>query len=546
MGAVRSKAAARGQQWRQVARGAVLGAASLMLLSGAAHAVVVTLAHPPSLPPISGASPVTFEGQTYVNKGLVGVARVPSNAVDKFGDTLGGFGSAMAMDLRAWKRHRDGSYSGTLYMSPDRGWNTQGTVDYPGRVHRFDITLHPFYGASTTAQNQLAMHYETSVMLHEGSGRFGHRNFTPTTGLDPTGVRPGFLDFPDLPVGPDGHISLDDEGLVLPGDGTMWVSDEYGPYIYHYTSKGRLIGVIRPPDALIPMRQDGQGHIVENFSANSPPIGVSYDTGNPVSGRQNNQGFEGLAMSPDRHTLFALLQSAAIQDLDPANIKTTRRNTRLFAYDLRGRAPKLVGEWVVQLPLYQDQTTTKTKLLIAAQSELLALNDHQFLVMARDSNGGFTDPSPGSVYRSIDLIDIKGATNIANTAYDEPGKPVAPMGVLDPAITPAAYQQFLNMNDNTQLNRFGLHNGAPSDANDLYEKWESLAVVPVGDPKAPHDYFLFVGSDNDFETQDGHMAGMPYADASGANVDTLVLVYRVTLPSYVPPREGRDFAFDRH
>jgi hypothetical protein len=88
----------------------------------------------------------------------------------------------------------------------------------------------------------------------------------------------------------------------------------------------------------------------------------------------------------------------------------------------------------------------------------------------------------------------------------------------------------LDMNDNGQLNRFGLHNGAPNDANDLYEKWESMALAPAGDANAPDDYFLFVGSDNDFITQDGMMAGKPYADASGANVDSLVLVYRVSLP----------------
>jgi len=62
-----------------------------------------------------------------------------------------------------------------------------------------------------------------------------------------------------------------------------------------------------------------------------------------------------------------------------------------------------------------------------------------------------------------------------------------------------------------------------------------MAVVPVGDPKFPNDYFLFIGSDNDFITQHGFMAGQPYADASGYDVDTLVLVYRVTLPTYVPP-----------
>jgi len=68
---------------------------------------------------------VVFEGSTFVNQGLVGVARVPSDARDQFGDTLGGFGSAMAMDLNSWKKNRDGSYAGTLLMVPDRGWNTR-------------------------------------------------------------------------------------------------------------------------------------------------------------------------------------------------------------------------------------------------------------------------------------------------------------------------------------------------------------------------------------------------------------------------------------
>src|SRR5215469_10982035 len=437
----------------------------------------------------AAAQPVSFEGASFVNKGLVGVARVPSDAVDQFRETLGGFGSGMAMDLARWHKNRDGSYSGTLYMLPDRGWNTQGTVDFRGRLHRFDITLNPFYGASANAQNQLKLDYRGSTLFREITGK-------PTTGLDPSAVRPATPLLPELPIASNGHITVDDEAVVHPGDGTVWVSEEYGPYVYHYTLAGTLIGAIRPPAAFIPMRKNASGQLEDNFSANSPPIGVIYNPspGNPVSGRQNNQGFEGLAISPDRKTLFVLLQSALIQDLDPNNISTTRRNTRLLVYDLRHPKPKLVGEYVVQLPLYQDQTTTKKKLLIAAQSELLALNDHQFLVLARDSNAGFTHPStPASVYRSVDLIDIKGATNIAGSAYDQPGTPVAPLGALNASVTPVAYQSFLNINDNSQLNRFGLRNGGDgNDPNDLYEKWESMAVVPVGDPKFPNDYFLFV------------------------------------------------------
>jgi hypothetical protein len=350
-------------------------------------------------------------------------------------------------------------------------------------------------------------------------------------------VIPASKGFPDMPAGENGHLAVDNEGIVIQNDGTFWISDEYGPYVYHYAKDGKLLNAIRPPDAFIPMRKNASNALVENFSANAPPIGESYNLGNPVSGRQNNQGFEGLSISPDQKTLFVLLQSALIQDTNIADIKHTRRNTRLLAYDIKNPMnPKLVHEYVVQLPTYQDPSTTPN-LLIAAQSELHALNDHQFLVLARDSSVGETFPAtPGSVYRSIDLIDTKGATDIANTAYDAQTGSVAPNGVLDPSITPVAYQAFLNIDDNTQLSRFGLHNGAPNDSNDLYEKWESIAIEPVGDRKAPNDYFLFATSDNDFITQSGFMPGRTYSDPSGFNVDTLTLVYRVTLPTYQAPR----------
>ena len=307
----------------------------------------------------------------------------------------------------------------------------------------------------------------------------------------------------------------------------MWISDEYGPYVYHYSAAGKLIGAIRPPEAFVPKRLSN-GVAVDDFSANAPPQGQTYDKGNPVSGRQNNQGMEGLAISPDHKTLFILMQSALIQDLNAvsaATIKNTRRNARMLAYDITTSTPTLVGEYVVQLPQFSG-------VLTAAQSELHALNDHQFLVMARDSGSGHGAAGTTSLYRSVDLMDITGATNIANTPYDLPANPVAPNGVLNATITPAAYLKFVDLNDNTQLAKFGLHNGAPNDANNLNEKWEALAVLPVFDKQNPNDYFLVLASDNDFITQDGHMLGQPYADASGINNDTLMLVYRVTLPTY--------------
>ena len=467
------------------------------------------------------AQSVTFDGESFVNKGLVAVARLPADAKDKQGDTLGGIGSGMAADLSSWKRDGD-SYSGTLYMVPDRGWNTEGTLDFQGRVQVFDVKLAPDYGAEGPRQQSgLGLTYKDSILLHEADG-------TATTGLDPTDVRKAANGFPDLPVA-NGRITLDNEGIVHPADGGFWVSDEYGPYVYHYGPDGKLLGAIRPPAAFIPMRKG-----VENFASNNPPAGTpGPKPANPESGRQNNQGFEGLALGPDGKHLYVLLQSALIQDGGAGGSSPTRFNTRLLAYDIANpAAPKLTGEYVVQLPRFKDPKKGKT--LVAAQSELLALNDKQFLLIARDSARGFATPEPASVYRSVDLISIAKATNIAGGDFDG-AKPVAPKGELDPSVTPAEYARFIDINDNAQLNRFGLHNGEPQDPNDLYEKWESLAVLPVGDPAAPNDYFLMVGSDNDFITQHGSMQGKPYADASGKDVDTVVLVYRVTLPGYVPP-----------
>jgi hypothetical protein len=445
-------------------------------------------------------SPAAAQGTA--NKGLVAAVRIPSNARDSLGDTLGGFGSGMALVPGSW-HGAGGHYTGTLAMLPDRGWNTQGTNDYQARLQFFDVVLTPYAGAAPKGQIGLKLTYRKSLMLTDAA------------------VRPAADGLPDLPVAANGHVSLDDESIAMPSLGGFWVGEEYGPYIYRFDAKGRMLSAIRPPNAFVPMRGG-----VQNFSANSPPSGQHYDLGEPSSGRQNNQGFEGMSVAPDGKHLFAATQSALMQDLDPKRVKVTRRYVRVLEYDISGAKPALAHEYVVALPLYGDG-------LVAAQSEMLALNDHQFLLLCRDSGGGFAGKRDASQFRQVLLVDIAGASDIAGQ-YDGVGGAMAPGGVLRPGITPAKMSPLLDMNDNVQLGRFGLHNGAPNDSNDLYEKWESLALAPAHDPNAPGDYFLFVGSDNDFITQDGTMAGKPYQDASGANVDTLVLVYRVNLPGLMP------------
>jgi hypothetical protein len=84
------------------------------------------------------------------------------------------------------------------------------------------------------------------------------------------------------------------------------------------------------------------------------------------------------------------------------------------------------------------------------------------------------------------------------------------------------------MNDNEQLKKFGLHNGAPNDRTNLSEKWEGLGLIPVFDPANPNDYFLLVVNDNDFLTTAGFQVGAPYKGE--VDNDTVMLAYRVTVP----------------
>lgn len=67
----------------------------------------------------------TCGGTTYKYTGLAGYGFVPSNATDKYGDTIGGIGSSIAFDQSSWRKTGADGYSGTVYATPDRGWYKQ-------------------------------------------------------------------------------------------------------------------------------------------------------------------------------------------------------------------------------------------------------------------------------------------------------------------------------------------------------------------------------------------------------------------------------------
>ena len=464
-------------------------------------------------------------GMSFTVQELAGVGRLSAQLKDEHGETFGSI-SGLVADASTWARTGTG-YSGVFYATPDRGYNVAGTIDYAPRINRIEMNFTPAAAGGTgLGQNQINLSLTKSTILYEQLAGGGTQVLT---GLDPVpggvatgGARPATGGQPQLPQGYNGKLALDAEGIVILRDGSRLISDEYGPSIYRFAADGRFMGALPVAASVRPVRNG-----VNDYSSNNPTVGQPAPVpANPTVGRQNNQGFEGLSLSPDGKTLFVGLQSAARQDGGTSGTAATRDNTRLFTYNLENLDDiKLTGEYAVQLPKFQQGGNT----LVAAQSEILALSDTQLMILPRDSNG-FQVGTQESKLRRVDIIDLSQATNILGAAFEGA---IAPGGVLNPNITPVLYTPFLDINDNAQLARFGLVNGVVPGLDNLSEKWEGLSLLSALDPDRPYDYFLFVANDNDFATTKGFQVGSVYDD--GKDIDTMFLVYRVTIAPVPEP-----------
>ena len=514
---------------------------ALALAVGLAFAVSAsaqyTSANRDVLLPNTGAWPsggVTLGGTRFINLGLQGVGRVAANSIDAAtGESLG---SMSGMEITGFTNNGNGSWSGTFNFLPDRGYNAGAVFsNYAARINTFNFTFTPYTAAApTTLQNQIAMSFTGSTRF-----TYDHDNNPATPAIYTTGLLPAAggstLFGTTLPTvaatttQSDGsfanRLTVDAEALALDKRagkaGSGWIGDEYGASIYRFNASKQIVGVLPVPAALVP-RTAG------NINFLSDP---------PTTGRRANQGFEGVAQSPDGTRLFAMLQSATLQDSGSGN--QGRSNARLVVYDVSNADVPLapLAQYVIQLPRVDDNGATGGVAVNrnGAQSEIVALNSTQLLILSREGNGRGAAGSP--VFKSVLLADLSSATNI-NGMFDGNTDAVAPGGVLSPTVTPISWTEALNMLGklgpgaaNIELAKFGLNiNSGPGDINTLSEKWEALALVPAGDASAPNDYFLFVGNDNDFQSASGKNMladGTLASYNAGLENDSVVLAWRV-------------------
>ena len=503
---------------------------------------------------------------TFINHGLVAIGHISASALDSFGET---FGSCSSMQITGWTTNGDGTYNGTLNILPDRGYNTGNFyADYAARINQVGFTFKPYYGSANiggatdleklNAQtNQLTFGAITGVKFTYDDPNTGLGSFT--TGLDP-GTNSTTLFGQTMPyvttfVGQQSpsitnlitypginKLPLDSEALILKPDGSGYVGDEYGANIYYFDATKKIIGAIVPPPAMQP---------------HSPTNVLNYSSAiTPLNGRRNNQGFEGVSLSPDGTRLFALQQSACVQDSDAANNQRAK-NTRLLVYDV-GTNPTNstpLAEYALTLPTYKGNGNGGAVDKTCAQSEIVALDNRRFLVLPRDGNGLGNSVTNPNVYKAVLLVDttVGAPLNLAGDSARnaEGGRITTASGVLDPAITPLNWVEAVNMLNTNQLAKFNV--AWDSGTNQVTkltmgEKWEGMALVPANDPANPNDYFLFVGNDNDFVTSAGQMRspdgsivsynafnGYPASripaplDSPNNENDTRILVFRVTI-----------------
>lgn len=496
----------------------------------------------PDTEPAFGAN---LGGVRIVNHGLVGAGRLSGDSVDEFGETQG---ASSGLFISGWSWDGEaGRFHGTFNVLPDRGFNVDTIFsNYAARLHRVNFSFAPYYGTAPVAQTQIDPVYVDSTKFTYKDG--ATTKFT--TGFNPTGTSTLFgqtVGTVTTANGPGGAqtpmLSMDAEAVYLFPDGSGYVSDEYGTYIARFNAAKQITGITQLPDAAKPIKT---GNL--NFDSVNPP----------TTGRRNNQGLEGMSVTPDGSRLFALMQSALVQDTNGSQ-QQTRNNTRLYVYnitDYRREAPELIGEYVVKLPRFDSNGDGSALDRTAAQSEIVALGSGSFLMLPRDGNGLGTglntgNPPAPTVLKSVRLVDFSTATNILGS-FDAAGNAISPAGVLNPAIVPAASEEVINMLAPDDLAKFGFNtNNTTPTSTTINEKWEGMSLVPDLSTPQANDFFLFVANDNDFQSSnvlmlDGSGTVVSQGDrrsnaGNGPIVnDAVFLAFRITIDA----GKTRFFRFD--
>jgi hypothetical protein len=159
---------------------------------------------------------------------------------------------------------------------------------------------------------------------------------------------------------------FDPESIVLAEDGTIWIGEEFGPYLLHFDSNGVLI------DAPIATPNIYQH---DTLGGQYPGDQVSYPQNKevkeykPIEPLTLSDGFEAMSYSPDRQTLYPIMERYV-----PGDPSESRR---VYKFDVASKSfsQDLVGYYQVDGSRHSIGDATP-------------INDTEFLVVEQDGKYG--------------------------------------------------------------------------------------------------------------------------------------------------------------
>ena len=243
---------------------------------------------------------------------------------------------------------------------------------------------------------------------------------------------------------------LDPEAIRLSNDGkSVFVSDEYGPHLYEFDrATGQRTRSLNLPAKLFVATQSAKSKTEENKNS---------------AGRVPNNGMEGLAITPDGKSLVGIIQGPLLQER-----QQEEKLLRIVKIDIAGAAPPREYAYMLRTG--------------SGVSEILAINNDQFLLLERDGKGfGNRPPAVAKQHFSIDLSQAKDIANLNGS------------DAVKEAVSKTLFLDIVDV-----LKRNG------RDPEEIPAKIEGMA----SGADVPHDgktmHTLYIANDNDFdETKSG-------------------------------------------
>lgn len=161
---------------------------------------------------------------------------------------------------------------------------------------------------------------------------------------------------------------FDIESFVIAADGTIWVGDEFGPYLLHFDANGKLL------EAPIATPNGSQDTV-------RSPQNPDVLSGDATANLGGSRGFEGAAINPSKTKLYTLLEGTVQGDTPGA--------LRINEFDLATKA------YTNNLRYYRLESPTN------AIGDLTVINDNEYLVIERDNGQGAS-----AQFKKIYKIDI--------------------------------------------------------------------------------------------------------------------------------------------